>query len=45
MIWFALAAAWISTGAGVVYALHMGHPPTVLWAFLIPGCISVRSNS
>lgn len=41
MVWFAIAAMWISVSAAAIYGIHITGTSTPLWAFIIPALMFV----
>lgn len=41
----AYASAWIATAIAVIFAIRYTGSALCLWAFIIPGCISVTKTN
>ena len=44
MVWFAYAAAWISTAAAVVAGVHVTGSAWCLWAMALPLLVTMRES-
>lgn len=43
-VWIAYASAWISTAIGVSFGVYFTKSAWCLWAFVLPGCITISNN-